>query len=187
MVADLSSCWTSKFPRRQRDVDLCNRGSSADKKLAMRKLQEVIKPLVTEKHYCHDRDMSILVAVKNFFGKKCWLITIKKKAKVRFWRRIEFFTDFPCDYLYFQAFLPPMIPMPWTKSLCSQTKNSKNDEPCWLTVWGIRVNQKIWRKKNLEIVLIWNWKQKSIFGISETKALQKKTKTEGLSSFQSYK
>ena len=142
----------------------------------MRKLKELIEPLVTEKHYCHDRDMSILVAVIIFVEKKCWLITIKKKANVRLWRRINIFVEFLCDYSYFQAFLTPMIPKPWTKSLCFQTKKLKKDETCWLTVWENGVNQKIWRKKNLEMVLSWNWKQKSIFGFLETKVLQKKRK-----------
>ena len=60
----------------------------------MRKLKVVIKPLVTEKLYCHDRDISILVAVKNFVGKKCRLITLREKAKVRLWRRIKIFIEF---------------------------------------------------------------------------------------------
>ena len=37
------------------------------------------------------------------------------------------------------------------------------------TEWIIRFGE-----KNLEIVMSWNWKQKSIFGILETEALQKK-------------
>ena len=142
----------------------------------MRKLREKITPLVTEKHFCHDRDMSILVAVIIFVEKKCWLITIKKKANVRLWRRFTFSSTLFVIICTFRRFCLPWFRCPEQNRYVLKQKNSKKDETCWLTVWENGVNQKIWRKKNLEMVLSWNWKQKSIFGISETKALQKKRK-----------
>ena len=168
-------------------MDLYNRESSADKKLAMRKLQEVIKPLVTEKHYCHDRDMSILVAVIIFFWKKCWLITIKKKAKVRLWRKIKILIDFLCDYLNFQAFLPPMIPMPSTKPLCSQTKKLKKRRNLLIDSLRERSESKDLEKKELGDRTELKLKAKIVLWHFRNKSLAKKTKTEGLSSFESYK
>ena len=123
----------------------------------MRKLKEVIKPLVTEKHYCHDQDMSILVVVIIFVGKKCWLITIKRKQKFVSEEENKIFIEFLCDYLYFQAFLPPMIPIPWTKSLCSQTKKltKKTKLVGWQfegTEWIKRYGEKrTWRSYWIEI------------------------------------
>ena len=115
----------------------------------MSKRKEVIKPLDTEKHFFHDRDMSILVAVLIFVGKKCWVITKKTKAKVRLWRRIKLFIEFLCGYLYFQAFLPPMIPMPWTKSLCSQTKELEKRQNLLIDSLRERSESKDLEKKEL--------------------------------------
>ena len=131
----------------------------------------MIKPLVTEKHYCHHRDMSILVAVLIFVGKKCWLITIKKKAKVRLWRRIQNFIEFHCDYLYFQAFWPPMIPMPWTKLLCSQTKKLKKRQNLLIDSLRERSGSKDLEKKELgdrtdlklkAKINLWHFRNKSL-------------------------
>ena len=153
----------------------------------MRKLKEVIKPLVTEKHNFHDRDMSILVAVIIFLEKNSWLITIKKKANVRLWRWNNIFIEFLCDYLYFQAFLPPMIPMPWTKSLCSQTKKLKKRRNLLIDSLRERSESKDLEKEELGDGTELKLKAKINLWLFRNKSLAKKTETEGLSSFKSSK
>ena len=92
-----------------------------------------------------------------FHEKKCWSIPLKKRANVRLWRTINISIEFLFKYLYFQAFLTTMIPMPWTKSSCFQTEKTQKKKKLvdWQvegTKWIKRVEEKrTWRSYRLEI------------------------------------
>ena len=97
----------------------------------------------------------------------------KKKQKFVSEEELKISSNFIVIICTFRHFGLPWFRCPEQNCyVLKQKKTKKTKLVDWQfegTEWIIRFGE-----KNLEIVLSWNWKQKSIFGILETEAVQKK-------------